>query len=147
MSELSEEIGKLNALATEIKEDSQSKFKEIDEKGAVIGQTLEKQKLQLKEFDKKFSAIEKRIARASSASDEKSDINIELKSLNSQLPAYGLKEIDDIDQYMEIKSTVGKALRFGDNKLSTDEHKSINGVIDPDGGYLVAPEYSTTLAK
>ena len=138
MSDLTEKIGELNALATELKDFSQKKFTEIDEKGAAHGVTLEKQESMLEAFDKKFTAIEKRIARSTSVSDEKNDVNIEMKAVNDQLRSEKREEIADIDQFMEIKSLVGKALRLGDKTITADEFKSINGVIDPDGGYLVA---------
>lgn len=146
--ELDNKIGELGAGVKSLRDVVDQKFSEIESTGMAAGVTLQKQEDMLNDFSKKLSVVEKRMARKTSEVEEKSSIHREFKSLNGRLAGIdGRALITDVDQYQEIKATVDKWIRKGDIGLSFEERKSINGVIDPSGGYLVAPERSTNLGS
>lgn len=144
-----EQVQEINALVTELKEASQKQYAEIEEKGAAHGKTLEEVANRLQEVERKGAILEKKAARRKAIVEENASIEKEMKSVNDHLHVLGRKDstFEDVAKFVEIKSVLEKAIRKGDRSLSPEEYKSINGVIDPDGGYLVAPQYSTALGK
>lgn len=146
-TEIKELAGKVEALYKGVQETAAQKWKEQEEKGMATGQTLEMLEKKLEDADKKHSLLEKRIARQTNQSEEKSSLEAEFKSVQGNLHNLGRTLMTDIDQYSEAKAAMDKYFRQGSDALSPDERKSINGVIDPDGGYLVAPERSSTVGK
>ena len=146
-TELDNKVGEMTELVKNLQSTSAEKWKEQEEKGSASSEILLKQEKQLKEVEQKFSVLEKRLARNQSVSEEKKSEHVELKSFNDNLKSLNREVITDLDQYQEIKSTIDKLFRKGERALTHTELKSINGVIDPNGGYLVAPERSTSMEK
>lgn len=146
-TEIKDLAGKVEALYKDVQDTAAQKWKEQEEKGMATGQTLEVLEKKLEAADKKHSLLEKRIARQTNQSEEKSSLEAEFKSVQGNLRNLGRTLMTDIDQYSEAKAAMDKYFRQGADALSADERKSINGVVDPDGGYLVAPERSSTVGK
>lgn len=148
-TELAEKVDKVTHLVTEIKSNASKRWKEQEEHGHAMHETLQKQDNMLKDLDKKFKVVEKAVARNNQVVEEKKGVEAEIKSINDFLISENRTDgvIPDVDTYEQIKRNVDKYIRKGENALTYEERKSINGVIDPDGGYLVAPERATTLRK
>ena len=144
-----EKIDQFHATAEELKNFSQKKWEEMETQGAATGQTIEEIKNRVEEVEKLSAALEKKAARIKAVKEENSNIEKEMKSVNDVLAAHGRIDqcFDDVEKFAEAKSLVEKALRKGDKSITPAEYKSLNGVIDPDGGYLVAPEINPALAK
>lgn len=148
-TELEEKVNQVAELVTELKTTSAEKWAQRDEKGVADHEIMQKQENMITALEVKFKTMEKQFARRNASNDQKASEEVELKSVNDMLVSMerGSEVIADIEQYQEIKNTVDKYIRKGADALSDIERKSINGVIDPDGGYLVAPERSTVLGK
>ena len=146
-TELKELGEKVESLFKGVQDTAKKKWDEIDAKGMASGETLEKLEKQLASADTKLALLEKKAARETVNAEEKTSLYAEFKSVQGNLHNLGREQMVDIDQYSEAKAAVDKYFRKGPDALTSDERKSINGVIDPDGGYLVAPERSTTLNK
>ena len=146
-AEIKDLAGKVEALYKDVQDTAAQKWKEQEEKGMATGQTLEVLEKKLDAAGKKYELLEKRIARQTNQSEEKSSLEAEFKSVQGSLLNLGRTPMTDVDQYSEVKSLMDKFFRKGASGLTHDEMKSINGVVDPDGGYLVAPERSTTVGK
>lgn len=140
-AEIKNQIGELTNLASELKDFSQNKYSELEEKGAEMGQTLEKVNNMVNDLDAKMKTVEKRMLKKEAASAEVKGAELELKEMNLLRSARNQGNLEDVDQYMEAKAARDKALTRGINSLSHVEHKALNSVIDPDGGYLIVPQY------
>ena len=142
-----DQIDSLNVAAADLQKVSQTKYAELEAKGAALGQTLEEEKNRVTDLEKKFSVIEKKAARNKAIIESNKDIEAEMKSFNSMMAKNGKSErFEDVESLMVTKALVEKAIRYGDKYLSHEEVKSLNGIVSPDGGYLVGVEVTPSLA-
>jgi len=134
-------------LMADLKEFSQKKFKEREDWGAEMGQTVEQVNKRISDIDSKMKALEKRTARNAAIKAENQGIDKELKSLNILCKARGMEPLESPEQYLEAKQAMYKAICRGRLSLNEIEHKSLNSVIDPDGGYLQVPQYGQEMVN
>jgi HK97 family phage major capsid protein len=139
--EMKEVADQINNLMVEVKKVAT----QADEKGERFGQDIEKLNKMTKDLEAKLVAGEAKLARAQVSKAESAGLELELKEINMMLSGKQKAPIECLDQYREAKSAVEKAIRKGALTLSYDEQKSINSVIDTDGGYFVMPTYSNQM--
>jgi len=95
-------------------------FEKIDEKNAEVVSELAAKRKSEAEFADKISSIEKLLVRMPSG---------ELKEKAEHVEAFK------------------KFIKFGDKELNIEEKKYLRTDINPDGGYLVPPDYVTEIGK
>jgi len=116
------------------------------------------------DFDKKLSVVEKSLARKNQGVKADEMTVKSLNHLNSVLKSHNKKEIDEA-QFKDASGAFEKYLRNRTNELTSEDHmalkainlgngyavlpqtKSVNTVIDPQGGYFMTTERSNNITE
>lgn len=129
----------VSEIKTQGKENSETIIK-INSSIDGIKTTFETQE---KKYITDIKALEKTISNIK-VIDNAKDISINIKHFNQILKNNG-KEPIAIENVSEIKSAFDKYITLGERRMSDNEKKFINTIIDSDGGFLVVPEYRNSI--
>jgi HK97 family phage major capsid protein len=147
MAEVAKLIDEVKSAFHDHQEISTKNYDELKSNGQEMGQSIEKLQNCIKDIETKFTAVEKAVARKTQEKNAKDALEMDLKSYNDMLKTHG-KEAVDLEQMNEVKSAFDKYIRKGTAVgLSNDEQKSLNTVIDPQGGFFVVPQYSQNIVQ
>lgn len=146
---ISDQLHSTLTAVTEINE----KQKSFEEKhGHELGELKENFVAAITDFDAKLEKgekiqkdIEKKIVDIANFSNTEDTLK-DLKSYNKMLTSYGRQPVDR-EQLSEVTKAFDRYVRFGPRALMEAEHKALNTVIDPQGGFFVLPEYSNEISE
>lgn len=96
-------------------------------------------------LDEKLRTIEQLQARNSAASQSKEEVEVLEYFNNIKEKTCRNKEALDFEGMKEYKSAFSNFLAHGYDPLNEMEKKSLNSLSDPQGGYLVIPQYSADI--
>jgi HK97 family phage major capsid protein len=115
--------------------------------GQELGELKESHTKALKDFDEKLTKGEKlqkdlqksitNLATLENTAETLKDI----KSYNKLLVSFKKPELDQ-EGFKEVTKSFERYLRFGPKALQDNEQKSLNTVLDPQGGFFVLPQYA-----
>jgi HK97 family phage major capsid protein len=125
---------------------SATQYKELKDNGQQFGEGLEKLDNVVKDIAVKHEAFEKAVARQTQQVEQKSADEVELKAYNEMLHSHHIDAVG-ADELSEMKSSFDRYMKVGRDRLTADEAKSINTIIDPDGGFFVIPQYSQNITQ
>lgn len=128
-----------------------------------IEEKLEKMK---KSFDTQLGVVEKALARKNQGVKADEMLTKSLQDFNVALKSAGKEEISDLDKFVEVKGAFDRYLRtktseltYEDNQILKSigvdnngyaippEYKSVNTVIDPQGGYFMETQRSSNITE
>ncbi len=122
---------------------------QLEAKGVVTAEQIGKIEGVTNALTKQIALTQKAIARQTEQKSTDTDEQKSLDILNRNLRAVNKKEVS-VDQARDVNRVTTKMLqmRQGMNlDLTAAEQKSINGVVDPAGGYFMMPMIDTALTK
>lgn len=125
---------------------SQKNYDELKSNGVQYGESIEKLQNCINDIDVKHQAFEKAMARQSQALEAKADKELDLKHYNEMLVKHGGQALE-LEQLDEVKSAYDKFVRVGERRMTSDEIKSLNTIVDPNGGFFVVPQYSQRMTE
>lgn len=152
MSEVTPELKKVIDKAEENFANMQAEQKKFNEElkaeGKASSEQIEKIAKCTEDLTKKIEVAQKAIARSKASKESAETEKKALADLNGNLRAVGKEEIS-MDEAKHVNAVMKKMIQTrGMNIVLTEqEQKSINGVVDPAGGYFMFPDIDTTLTK
>ena len=164
--EILDKVGEVKNLYTEM-EKSQKEYNEaLEQKGADQTQEVETKLASLKtDFDAKLKKVETAIARQGSVSaQDVAPMAENLKAINTQMEINGKAPLDQkqfdsarsaMDRYLRNKTSemtaedaqTLKHIGVGNGYAIMPDFKSVNTVVDPQGGYFMNTERSSSITE
>ncbi len=159
-----DQVGEVKKLHTDMQAE-QKNYNEKLQAGSDKTESIQKKLDDMTaDFDKKMGVVEKALARRDQGTKADGMFTKGLDHLNTVLKSHKKPSIDEA-QYKDVQGAVDKYLRQRTSELTAEDHmalksinlgngyavlpqtKSINTVIDPQGGYFMTTERSSNITE